>query len=256
MKSPPATALPATVVATTVMVVAEALDRVTTTFTVTLLSPSVTVASATDSVRTSLSTIEPVALAGEPTVYPVPAARASADGFGALDEGVVHGSNGDRRAGSPCRQRQGRTVRRERADRGRHRVVGAVDGRSAPGQVDHQLVGEAGRPVDREDDRVLALLRAGDVGRGHGHDRVDVVVDDRARGAGGRPDRVPGAGRERRGERLGRLDRRIVDRREGDGRRGRTWRQRQSQAVRRERATRRRGGVVRAVRRPSPSSRG
>ena len=48
--------------------VVEALDNVTVTFTVTLLLPSVTVASLTEIVRTSLSVIVPVALAGEPTV--------------------------------------------------------------------------------------------------------------------------------------------------------------------------------------------
>ena len=68
MKSLLARAVPATVETTTVTAVVEALDNVTVTFTVTLLLPSVTVASLTEIVRTSLSVIVPVALAGEPTV--------------------------------------------------------------------------------------------------------------------------------------------------------------------------------------------
>jgi hypothetical protein len=52
-------------------------DSVTVSVTVVDLSASVTVAFAIDSVRVSLSAIEPLADAGDPAVYPVPAAIVS-----------------------------------------------------------------------------------------------------------------------------------------------------------------------------------
>ena len=68
-KSLPASAVPATVVAVTVTAVAAGADSRTVTVTVVVLSsPSVTVRSSIESCGTSLSAIEPVPAAGEPTV--------------------------------------------------------------------------------------------------------------------------------------------------------------------------------------------
>ena len=213
VKSLLARAVPATVETTTVTDVVDALDSVTVTFTVTLLLPSVTVASLTEIVRDVVVGDRARRAHRRPECVPGARGDPEHDRFGTLDRGVVDRANCDRRARRAGRQRQRRAV----ADSVHPLRSPCSPFRpAAPLQVrltTTWFVRLAGAR-DREDDRVAALLGAGCVGRRDGDDRGDVVVDDRPARGGRRDDGVARAGRKGRGQRLGRLDGDIVDRRD------------------------------------------